>query len=155
VSDWPFSSFEWLLGCGRALINISSTEIFCQASDCFPALRFVLDAIESAENPRVGFRATHSRGEPGNGIEANSWRASASMGDSDFHAVGEALEGDFQARTIRGQMLKSFRTGGDHRRLQSSSGVALKSGNIGQITDDASGGGSQAHVGIEEQAESF
>jgi hypothetical protein len=145
-----FFRFEPLLDTGRAL-----PEVLRQASDCFPATRFVLDAIEAGENAWAGFRAANSRGKPRDGIEANGWRAFASMSESNFHAVREAREGDFQARIFLSKMLESFRAGGDHGRLHSSDGTVLKSGDVGQIADDASGCGRQARVGIEEQAESF
>jgi len=51
-------------------------------------MRFVLDAIEPRENAGVRFRAANSRGEPRDGIEANRWKAFASMGESNFHTVG-------------------------------------------------------------------
>lgn len=43
-------------------------------------MRFVLDAIENGENAGVGFRAANLRGKSCNRIEANRWKAFASMG---------------------------------------------------------------------------
>ena len=81
---WPaFFRFEPRLNAGNGL-----AKILRQSSDCFPALRFILDAIEACENTGVGFRAADSRGESRDGIEANGWGAFASMGESNFHAVG-------------------------------------------------------------------
>jgi len=63
---WLFFVFETLLDGGRDL-----AEILCQASDCFPAARFVLDAIEAGENAGAGIGAANSRGKSRNGIKAN------------------------------------------------------------------------------------
>jgi hypothetical protein len=107
-----------------------------------------LDAIEAGENARAGIGAADARGEPCDGIEANGWRAFASMSESNLQAVKEAREGDLQAGIFGGQMFESFRAGSDDRRLHSSDGAVLKSGGIGQVADDASGCGRQTRVGI-------
>ena len=77
------------------------------------------------------------------------------MGQSDFHAIGKAREGDLQLRMICREMFESFRAGRDDGRLQSSDGIVLESRGIAEIADHASGRGRQARVGLDEQEEAL
>jgi len=52
-------------------------------------------------------------------------------------------------------MFESFRAGSDDGRLQSSDGVVLESGGIGEIADHASGRGRQTRVRIDVQEEAL
>ena len=73
-------------------------DILRQASDGFPIMRFVLNAVEPGENNLDGLCSANVRGKAGDGVEADRWRVFVHVGQSDFHAVGEAREGDFQLR---------------------------------------------------------
>jgi len=130
-------------------------KVFCQASDGFSVVRFVLDAVESGKNSFEGARASNLRGKPSDGVKANRRRVLAWTGQSNFHAVGKAREGDLQLRMRHGQMLKSLRAGSDHRGLQASGSIVLEPGDIGEIADHTSGSGRQARVRIEEQAKNL
>jgi len=113
-------------------------DILRQASDSFPIVRFVLNAIESGENDLDRLRSANVRGKPGNGVEANRWRVFVHMGQSDFHAVGKARESDFQLRVSGAQMLERFRARGDDGGLQSGDGVVLESRRVGEKANNAS-----------------
>ena len=128
-------------------------DILRQASDSFPVVRFVLNAIEACENGLKRARAANLRGKPCDGIEANRGRVFAQVGHGDFNAIGKARKGDFQLRMICRQMFEGFRAGSDDGGLQSSDGVVFKSRDIGEIPDHASGGGRQARVRIDLQVQ--
>jgi len=143
-----FSCFEQSLYFGSDL-----ADIFRQASDGFPTARFVLDSVETSENDLDGSRGADSRGKPRDGIEANRGRIFAQMGYGDFNAIGKARERDFQSRMICRQMFEGFRAGSDDGGLQSSDGLVLKSRDIGEKADYASGSGRQARVRIDLQVQ--
>jgi hypothetical protein len=141
------SCFEYRSNAGSDV-----AKIFRQASDAFPVVRFVLNAIEPGENGSHGSRSANMGSEPGDAIEPNRRRVFAQMGQGDFHAVGKARECDFQLRMSRAQVFESFRASGNDGGLQSSGSVALKAPGVSEITSHASCGGSQTGVAINVQA---
>jgi len=123
-------------------------DVLRQASYGFPIVRFILNAIESGENNLDGLCSANVRGEPSDGVEADRRRVFIHMGQSDFHAVRKAREGDFQLRMSRAQMLERFRARGDDGGLQSGGSVVLDSCDVGKKASNASRCGRQSGVGV-------
>jgi hypothetical protein len=130
-------------------------DVLRQASDGFPVVRFVLNAVEPRENKLNGLRSANVRGKASDGVEAGRCRVFVHMGQSDFHAIGETGERDFQLRMSRAQMLERFRARGDDGGLQSGGSVVLEPGGIGEKAPNTSCCGRQTGVSVKKEAECF
>ena len=89
-------------------------EILRQTGDGFSVLGFILDAVKSRENARMGFRAANARGKSGDGVQANRGSAFATMRERHFHAVGETGKGDFQVGIVCQEVFKGLHAGSNH-----------------------------------------
>ena len=130
-------------------------QILCQASHGFPIVRFILHAIKTGEYFGVGSRATGSCGKTSDGIESDRGRVFAAVGKSDFQAIGETREENFQPRMSGCEVFENFRARSDDGGLQMSDNVVLQAGGISEPTDYTSGTSRQAGVGFDLQVESF
>jgi hypothetical protein len=130
-------------------------DVFRQASYRFPAVRFVLDAVDSTEDPRDSSAACDPPGKSCNRVEADGGQSFPSMRKRDFDAISEAREGDLQVRRVSRQVFEGFPARSNDGRLPLRDGVIFHSCAIGKVAGDTADRGSQTDIRVELQVEAY
>jgi hypothetical protein len=122
----PLFLFGANLSAWRALADVLG-----EARDRYLSLRFVLDAIDSAQYSTSPDANAGLRRGLCDRVQADGWSHIPFVREGDFNAIGEAREGYVQVRMTFRQMLERFSARRDHGCLQLRRGVILHARRFG------------------------